>query len=117
MTSARQLPVQAHVRLLEVAVQSVRRQATHAFVQWLSTAVFIAGSVALPARAEPAVDAAKAGSPESEPGTAAASTTRKVSPYVIAAREHAQDAKGKPQPVSPLTMQRTHRMAGQQARK
>lgn len=117
MTPARPHVVQAHVRLSDAALQTVRRQATPALVQWLSMAVFIAGSVALPARAEPAVDAAKAGSPESEPGTAAASTTRKVSPYVIAAREHAQDAKGKPQPVAPLTMQRTHRMAGQQARK
>ena len=117
MTPARPHVVQAHVRLTVEAVPTRSGLATHAFVRWLSAAVFITGSVALPARGEPAADGAKAGSPEPESVPAAASTTRKVSPYVIAAREHAQDAKGKPQPVSPLTMQRTHRMAGQQARK
>ncbi len=89
--------------------------ARHGFPRPLAAAVLIAGSIAWPAHGEAVTDAAKAGSPGATLSTP--STPRKVSPYVIAAREHAQDARGKPQPVSPLTMPRTHRAAGQQARK
>src|SRR5512140_688614 len=110
--TARIQPVMAQMGLSEAPASTWVRIG---FSRFLAAAVLIAGSIAWPAHGEAVTDAAKAGSPGAAPSTP--STPRKVSPYVIAAREHAQDAKGKPQPVSPLTMQRTHRAAGQQPRK
>jgi hypothetical protein len=61
-----------------------------------------AGAAANSARAQPATPAASGAVP----------AVARVSPYVLAAQRHAQADRAVPAPVSPLTMQRTHRLSG-----
>lgn len=69
----------------------------------------------LPGGAWPAVQGASPGA--TVPATAAASAAggapHRVSPYVLAARQHALAASAPQKGVSPLTMRRPHRSHGQ----
>ena len=55
--------------------------------------------------------ASEAGKSAVQAPAEAASSARRVSPYLLAMRRHAPAASGVPSPVSPLTLHRSHRMA------
>jgi len=85
--------------------------------RWASSIAF-AGLLAVAASMLPA-RAATAGNdsdtPTTLPATAESRATdapRKVSPYAVASRQHAQAARGAPVPVSPPTVPRSHKPAG-----
>ena len=116
MTRARPHPVPAELRLTRLTVSTRDGAARRSVERWLTAAALIVGTLASPAHpAPPSRETANVGAQGAVPEQQ--STKQKVSPFVLASRAHAQDAKGKPQAVSPLTMQRSHRSASQQARK
>lgn len=55
--------------------------------------------------------------PTTTAASGAAASARKVSPYAVANRQHAQSAGAGHVPASPQTMRRSHRKAGHQVKR